>query len=85
METYTISEDQRNELIRSLESRYPPTNWLRDLKPNIKKTVRLWCDTCEGSGVVHEESQIGVTGSGGDIACPDCDGNGYISCLSLKL
>lgn len=81
MKTYTITEDQLNGLILSLESRYPPTNWLRELKPNTQKAVRVWCDTCEGTGIVHEETQIGVPGSGGDIACPDCDGNGYISCI----
>lgn len=85
METYTLTESQRNELISSLESRYPPTNWLRELKPNKKETVRVWCDTCEGSGIVHEESQIGVPGSGGDITCPDCEGNGYNSSLYFKL
>jgi len=37
----------------------------------------IWCDTCEGTGVVHQESQHGVPGSGGDFQCPDCDGRGF--------
>jgi hypothetical protein len=40
--------------------------------------LQLWCDTCEGTGRVHQESQRGVPGSGGEFKCPDCDGNGYI-------
>jgi hypothetical protein len=47
---------------------------LAALKP---KVVQVWCDTCEGSGIVHEESQHGVIGSGGSVDCPDCDGNGF--------
>lgn len=39
--------------------------------------VQVWCDTCEGTGVVHQESQHGVPGSGGDFQCPDCDGRGF--------
>jgi len=30
------------------------------------------CETCGGSGEVHEEGIIGAPGSGGNIACPDC-------------
>ena len=39
--------------------------------------VQVWCDTCEGTGVVHQESEHGVPGSGGDFQCPDCDGRGF--------
>lgn len=38
---------------------------------------QIWCDCCEGTGNVYQESQRGVIGSGGTFACPDCDGNGY--------
>lgn len=40
--------------------------------------VQVWCETCEGTGKVHQEHQRGVVGSGGTVTCPDCDGNGYI-------
>lgn len=38
-------------------------------------TTKL-CETCEGTGEVTEESQLGVVGSGGTYDCPDCDGQG---------
>lgn len=41
------------------------------------KPVQVWCDTCDGSGIVHQEGQRGVVGSGGDHPCPDCDGKGF--------
>ena len=41
--------------------------------------VQVWCDTCEGTGQVHQESQRGVTGSGGTFPCPDCDAHGYVT------
>lgn len=30
------------------------------------------CETCGGTGQVHEEGIIGAPGSGGDVPCPDC-------------
>jgi hypothetical protein len=30
------------------------------------------CETCGGTGQVHEEGIIGAPGSGGDAPCPDC-------------
>lgn len=33
MTIYTITESQRDELMRSLASRYSPTDWLAKLKP----------------------------------------------------
>lgn len=46
-------------------------------QPSTQKPVQVWCDTCEGSGKVYEESQFGMPGSGGDLFCPDCDGKGF--------
>ena len=40
MKQYTITDEQRSELIRNLESRWPPTDWLRKLKPE-SETARL--------------------------------------------
>jgi hypothetical protein len=37
---------------------------------------KLWCETCEGSGLIHQESQAGCHVVG-DYACPDCDGKGW--------
>ena len=39
--------------------------------------LQIWCDTCEGTGSVTQESQRGVVGSGGTFECPDCDGRGF--------
>lgn len=39
--------------------------------------TKLWCETCEGTGQVHQEYQKGCH-VGGDFECPDCDGKGYI-------
>lgn len=39
--------------------------------------VKLWCETCSGTGEVREEYQRGVAGSGGVRNCPDCAGEGY--------
>ena len=39
--------------------------------------VKVWCETCDGTGEVFQESQVGVTGSGGKHPCPDCNGNGF--------
>jgi hypothetical protein len=45
--------------------------------PNEVNDVKHWCETCEGSGKVHEEYQIGCPSAGGEFPCPDCDGKGY--------
>ena len=50
---------------------------LRRLGAMENKPVQVWCDTCDGSGIVHQEGQRGVVGSSGDHPCPDCDGNGF--------
>lgn len=52
------------------------TELLKDLASE-PAAVQVWCETCEGERVVHEEHQIGVVGSGGEYPCPDCDGAGY--------
>ena len=41
-----------------------------------RPAMKHWCDTCEGTGSVHQEHQAGCH-AGGDHSCPDCDGNGY--------
>lgn len=43
----------------------------------VQEPIQVWCDTCEGTGMLHQESQHGVTGSGCDFPCPDCDGKGF--------
>jgi len=49
----------------------------REVKPAPAiEPVKLWCDTCEGTGKVWEEFQKGCH-VGGDHDCPDCDGKGY--------
>ena len=30
------------------------------------------CTTCEGTGQIRQEGQIGVPGSAGTFTCPDC-------------
>ena len=39
--------------------------------------MKIYCETCEGSGTVYQEHQIGCH-VGGNYPCPDCDGRGYI-------
>lgn len=39
-------------------------------------TGKFWCETCEGTGKVHQEHQKGCH-VGGEFPCPDCDGNGW--------
>jgi DnaJ-class molecular chaperone len=39
--------------------------------------MKIYCETCEGSGTVYQEHQIGCH-VGGNYPCPDCDGKGYI-------
>lgn len=39
--------------------------------------VKHWCETCDGSGEVFQESQFGVHGLQTNHDCPDCDGKGY--------
>jgi hypothetical protein len=48
-------------------------------EPAQGEPAKLWCETCEGSGQVYEESQAGIPGSGGNRKCPDCSGDGYIT------
>lgn len=45
--------------------------------PSELKQVRVWCETCDGTGEVHQESQLGVAGSGSKFPCPDCSGEGF--------
>lgn len=40
------------------------------------EVLKLWCETCGGSGEVYQEHQAGCH-VGGHFKCPDCDGNGY--------
>lgn len=46
-------------------------------KKQAQEPVRLWCETCEGTGEVYQEHQAGCH-VGGNFKCPDCDGQGYI-------
>lgn len=47
------------------------------------EAFKHWCDTCEGSGSVHQEHQAGCH-VGGDYPCPDCDGKGYWTRAALS-
>jgi hypothetical protein len=38
--------------------------------------VNVYCETCNGSGIVYQEHQAGCH-VGGHYDCPDCDGKGY--------
>ena len=49
----------------------------KKVQPAQGEPAKLWCETCEGSGQVYEESQAGIPGSGGNRKCPDCSGDGY--------
>ena len=51
----------------------------------VSVTLDLWCETCEGSGKVYEEHQVGIPGAGGERQCPDCDGHGYIRSSRYQL
>ena len=42
-----------------------------------QEPTKLWCETCEGSGEVYQEHQVGCH-VGGHFKCPGCDGDGYI-------
>ena len=50
---------------------WPEPQAARDGRERIKR----WCNTCEGSGKVHQEHQKGCH-VGGEYPCPDCDGDG---------
>ncbi len=54
------------------------------VQPAQGEPAKLWCETCEGSGQVYEESQAGIPGSGGNRKCPDCSGDGYITSTVLR-
>ena len=46
----------------------------------VQKLVKVWCETCEGTGKIHQEHQAGCW-VGGEYVCPDCDGDGYTELL----
>jgi Zn finger protein HypA/HybF involved in hydrogenase expression len=52
----------------------------RECEPHkqSKSPVRLWCETCDGTGEVYQEHQMGCH-VGGHFKCPDCDGHGHIT------
>ena len=39
--------------------------------------MKIYCETCEGSGTVRQEYQIGCN-VGGLYDCPDCGGKGFV-------
>lgn len=43
-----------------------------------QESAKLWCETCQGTGMVYQEHQIGCH-VGGNLNCPDCNSNGYIT------
>jgi DnaJ-class molecular chaperone len=45
--------------------------------------VKIYCETCECSGTVWQEHQIGCH-VGGNHPCPDCEGKGYIEQVRTK-
>lgn len=44
-----------------------------------KKTLKVWCDTCEGVGH-YDNRELGIPCElyDSECPCPDCDGKGYV-------
>lgn len=47
-------------------------------QPQPAKTLKMWCDTCEGVGH-YDNRELGIPRElyDSECPCPDCDGKGY--------
>lgn len=43
----------------------------------VREPLKVWCETCDGTGTVYQEHQDGCW-VGGYHACPDCGGKGHV-------
>lgn len=54
----------------------PPASQEQAQQPSGGEVVKLYCETCTGTGTVLKEIRNGCW-VGGEFECPDCNGNGY--------